>query len=71
MTPAVETLGVGKQYGSLAALEDLTIRVEAGEILGVLGPNGAGKTTAVRVLTTILPPSRGRFAVARPAGDGR
>jgi ABC-2 type transport system ATP-binding protein len=38
--------------------------VEAGEVLGVLGPNGAGKTTAIRVLTTILPASHGRFSVA-------
>ena len=63
MTPAVETHGVAKQYGSLVALDNLTITVQPGEVLGVLGPNGAGKTTAVRVLTTILSPSRGSFAV--------
>ena len=63
MTPAVETHGVAKQYGSLLALDNLTITVQPGEVLGVLGPNGAGKTTAVRVLTTILSPSRGTFAV--------
>jgi ABC-2 type transport system ATP-binding protein len=62
--PAVEAHGVGKQYGSLVALEDLTLAVQAGEVLGVLGPNGAGKTTAIRVLTTILPRSRGSFSVA-------
>jgi ABC-2 type transport system ATP-binding protein len=63
VTPAVETHGVAKQYGSLVALDNLTITVQPGEVLGVLGPNGAGKTTAVRVLTTILSPSRGSFAV--------
>ena len=63
MTPAVETHGVARQYGSLLALDNLTIMVQPGEVLGVLGPNGAGKTTAVRVLTTILSPSRGSFAV--------
>jgi ABC-2 type transport system ATP-binding protein len=63
MTPAVETHGVAKQYGSLVALDNLTITVQPGEVLGVLGPNGAGKTTAVRVLTTILSPSRGSFAI--------
>jgi ABC-2 type transport system ATP-binding protein len=62
--PAVEANGVGKQYGSLVAVNDLTFAAEAGEVLGVLGPNGAGKTTAIRVLTTILSPSRGSFAVA-------
>jgi ABC-2 type transport system ATP-binding protein len=64
VTAAVEAVGVGKQYGSLVALEDLSFSVQAGEVLGVLGPNGAGKTTAIRVLTTILPPGRGTFSVA-------
>nr|MDQ2982248.1 ABC transporter ATP-binding protein [Actinomycetota bacterium] len=56
--------GVRKEYGGLVAVEDLTFAVERGQILGVLGPNGAGKTTAIRVLTTILAPTRGTFAVA-------
>jgi ABC-2 type transport system ATP-binding protein len=62
--PAVEAEGVAKNYGTLVALENLTLAVNAGEVLGVLGPNGAGKTTAIRVLTTILRPSRGSFSVA-------
>jgi len=61
---AVEARGVMKRYGSLVAVHDLTFTAGAGEILGVLGPNGAGKTTAFRVLTTILEPTRGTFAVA-------
>jgi ABC-2 type transport system ATP-binding protein len=64
MTAAIEAHGVAKRYGSVAALEDLSCAVEQGEILGVLGPNGAGKTTAIRVLTTILAPSAGHFAIA-------
>ena len=64
MSAAVEAHGVEKRYGSLVAVADLTFEAEPGEILGVLGPNGAGKTTAIRVLTTILDPSRGSFAVA-------
>ena len=64
MSSAVEARGVRKEYGGLVAVEDLTFAVERGEILGVLGPNGAGKTTAIRVLTTILAPTRGTFAVA-------
>jgi ABC-2 type transport system ATP-binding protein len=64
MTAAIEADGVGKRYGSLVALDDLTFSAAAGEMLGVLGPNGAGKTTGIRVLTTMLPASRGRFAVA-------
>jgi ABC-2 type transport system ATP-binding protein len=64
VTAAVEVKGVRKQYGALVAVEDLTLTIDAGQILGVLGPNGAGKTTAIRVLTTILTPTRGTFAVA-------
>ena len=64
MSAAIEAQEVGKQYGSLVALEHFSLSVASGEVLGVLGPNGAGKTTAIRVLTTILTPSRGRFSVA-------
>jgi ABC-2 type transport system ATP-binding protein len=64
MTAAIEAEAIAKRYGSFVALDDLSFAVEQGEILGVLGPNGAGKTTAIRVLTTILSPSSGRFAVA-------
>ena len=64
MSAVVEARGVRKEYGGLVAVEDLTFSVERGQILGVLGPNGAGKTTAIRVLTTILAPTRGTFAVA-------
>jgi ABC-2 type transport system ATP-binding protein len=61
---AVEANGLGKHYGAVVALEDLSFAAETGEVLGVLGPNGAGKTTAIRVLTTILAPTRGTFTVA-------
>jgi ABC-2 type transport system ATP-binding protein len=64
LTAAIEANDLGKRYGSLIAVDELTFTAEPGEILGVLGPNGAGKTTAIRVLTTILAPSRGTFAVA-------
>jgi ABC-2 type transport system ATP-binding protein len=61
---AVEAKDVMKRYGSRVAVHDLSFSADAGEILGVLGPNGAGKTTAFRILTTILEPTRGTFAVA-------
>ena len=60
----LEAHGLRKTYGALVALEDLSFEAEGGEVVGLLGPNGAGKTTAIRVLTTILAPSAGRFAVA-------
>jgi ABC-2 type transport system ATP-binding protein len=61
---AVEANGLVKRYGATVGIEEVSFAVETGEILGVLGPNGAGKTTAIRVLTTILPPTRGTFSVA-------
>ena len=64
MSTTVEARGVAKRYGSLLAVADLNFEAAEGEILGVLGPNGAGKTTAIRVLTTILAPTHGTFAVA-------
>ena len=64
MEPAVEAVHVSKRYGSVVAVSDLTLAVRPGEVLGVLGPNGAGKTSAIRVLTTVLPPSGGSFTVA-------
>jgi ABC-2 type transport system ATP-binding protein len=59
----LEARGVRRAYGDLVALDDLTFSARAGEVLGLLGRNGAGKTTAIRVLTTILEPSAGSFAV--------
>jgi ABC-2 type transport system ATP-binding protein len=47
----------------------LSFSLEAGRILGFLGPNGAGKTTAIRILTTILPPSSGTFTVDGISSD--
>ena len=61
---AIEADGLAKRYGAIVAVEDLSFGAEPAEILGVLGPNGAGKTTAIRVLTTILPPTGGTFTVA-------
>jgi ABC-2 type transport system ATP-binding protein len=52
-----------KSYGQREALRGLTFSLAPGRVLGFLGPNGAGKTTAIRILTTILEPSSGYFAV--------
>jgi ABC-2 type transport system ATP-binding protein len=56
--------GLAKHYGKVTALDGVDLTVPAGTVLGLLGPNGAGKTTAVRVLTTLLRPDRGRATVA-------
>ena len=52
-----------RSFGPLVAVRDLSFEAAPGEIIGLLGPNGAGKTTAIRVLSTILPPTRGSFSL--------
>jgi branched-chain amino acid transport system ATP-binding protein len=56
----LELADVGKSFGGLAAVSDVSFGVEEGEILGLIGPNGAGKTTLFNVITSIFPPTRGR-----------
>ncbi|MFQ5916570.1 MAG: ATP-binding cassette domain-containing protein [Candidatus Binatia bacterium] len=53
-----------KTYGSIVALENISLEVERGKIFGLLGPNGAGKTTAVKILTTLVRPDSGKVEVA-------
>jgi ABC-2 type transport system ATP-binding protein len=60
----IETEHLHRAYGEHVALQDLTLRVESGEILGFLGPNGAGKSTTVKILTGMIKPDRGRARVA-------
>lgn len=55
---------LGKSFGDVAAVSDLSFVARPGEILGLLGPNGAGKTTAIRMLTTLLPIDQGTATVA-------
>lgn len=61
---AVEVSGITKKYGSVTAVDDVSFDVMEGEIFGFLGPNGAGKTTLIRMLTTLLKPTRGKAVVA-------
>ncbi len=60
----IEVQHLTKRYGRITAVEDVTFRVERGEILGFLGPNGAGKTTTMRILTGFLPATEGTAVVA-------
>ncbi len=60
----IEVQHLTKRYGPFTAVNDLSFRVERGEILGFLGPNGAGKTTTMRILTGYLPASEGKALVA-------
>lgn len=60
----LETSQLTRQFGNLTAVDAINIFVQEGEIFGLLGPNGAGKTTTLKMLTTLLPPTRGTAMVA-------
>ncbi len=60
----IEVQHLSKRYGRVTAVDDVSFRVERGEILGFLGPNGAGKTTTMRILTGYMPATEGKAIVA-------
>ncbi len=60
----IEVQHLSKRYGPVTAVDDVSFRVERGEILGFLGPNGAGKTTTMRILTGYMPATTGKAIVA-------
>ena len=60
MANIIEIRGLTKQFGKLTALNNLTLNVEKGAVVGFIGPNGAGKTTTMRILTTLLRPTSGK-----------
>ena len=62
-SPAIETAGLGRDYGATRALDSLQLTVARGALVGLLGPNGAGKTTTMLLLATLLGPSRGSARV--------
>jgi ABC-2 type transport system ATP-binding protein len=61
---AIVVEGIEKRFGKVEALKGIDLQVAQSTVLGLLGPNGAGKTTAVRILTTLLHPDKGRATVA-------
>jgi len=60
----IEVQNLSKHYGTVKAVDDVSFRAEAGEILGFLGPNGAGKTTTMRIITGYMPATEGKATVA-------
>jgi branched-chain amino acid transport system ATP-binding protein len=64
--PLLALLGLGKHFGGVQAVKDLTFTIGAAEIVGLIGPNGSGKSTSVNLISGTLPPSQGeiRFAGA-------
>ena len=59
----IEVQHLTKQYGRVTAVNDVSFRVEKGEIVGFLGPNGAGKSTTIRILLDLIRPSAGHASV--------
>lgn len=62
--PVLRTENLSKRYGEFCALEDLSIHVARGEILGFIGPNGAGKTTTIKILVGLSRPTSGNAWIA-------
>lgn len=60
----IEVKQVAKRFGHLIAVQDLSFRVEAGEVFGLLGENGAGKTTTMRMMATLLQPTEGDIEIS-------
>lgn len=60
----LQTEAITRCFGTLTAVDQVSISVDAGEAFGLLGPNGAGKTTMIKMLTTLLPLTRGKASVA-------
>ncbi|GAB3893573.1 ABC transporter ATP-binding protein [Kibdelosporangium lantanae] len=63
MPPVIEVRNLHKRYGDNVAVDDVSLTVEEGEILGILGPNGAGKTTTVECVEGIRAPDRGEVRI--------
>lgn len=59
----IELIEFGKDYGNFTAVDQLSLKIEAGEMFGFIGPNGAGKSTTMRFLATLLKASRGEGIV--------
>jgi len=61
--PIIATQNLTRCFGPKTAVDNLTLSVKSGEMFGLLGPNGAGKTTLIKMLTTLLPPTRGTASI--------
>jgi ABC-2 type transport system ATP-binding protein len=72
MTPVIESRGLGKRYGRKWALQDCSLFIPPGKVVGLVGPNGAGKTTLLNLAVGLLAPTSGTITVlGGHPGDGR
>ncbi|MCK4900752.1 MAG: ATP-binding cassette domain-containing protein, partial [Anaerolineales bacterium] len=60
----IVTQDLSKQFGDYWAVNKVNLNIQQGEVLALLGPNGAGKTTTIRILTSVLRPTKGRAWIA-------
>lgn len=63
MTALLETQGLGRRFGGLQAVSDVSFSVPAGQVLGVIGPNGAGKSTFINLVTGHIKPTSGKVLI--------
>ena len=71
MTAVLQTQSLTKRYGSLTAVQDLSLEVNEGEVFGLLGPNGAGKITSISMMCGLLRPDSGQVVIhGKPITDG-
>jgi len=61
MDVVLEAVGLAKSFGAVKAADDLSVKVHAGQIVGIVGPNGSGKTTFLNLVTGYVSPARGRI----------
>lgn len=61
--PMIETINLCKEYGDTVALNNLNLAIDEGDCFGFIGPNGAGKTTTIKILATLLKPTRGQAMI--------
>ena len=69
--PAIEAQHLTQRFGDFTAVNDVSFRIEQGEIFGFLGSNGCGKTTTMKMLTGLLPPTEGQATLFGKAVDAR
>ena len=60
---SVEINGITKLYGQQKALDNVSLKIDKGEVVGLLGPNGAGKSTLMKILTSFIPPTEGSASI--------
>lgn len=70
MNPQIEADNLRKRYGERVALDGVSLRVCAGEVVGLLGPNGAGKTTTLSILSGVMPADSGEVRIGGVAMNG-